>query len=120
MHIVDWLPTIASLAGYASKLDLKWDGINQWDALTGQATSTTPRTIYIATASGHALRHGDWKLIERATGKSQLFNIADDPYEKADLVTAEPTKLAELQILLAQQRALDDPRLPEDLVGLPK
>lgn len=120
MHIVDWLPTIASLVGYESKSDLKWDGISQWDALTGRTTSTAPRTIYIAMVSGHALRHGNWKLIVGAAGKSQLFNLANDPYEKADRATTEPKKLAELQELLAVQKAKDDPRLPADLIGLPK
>ena len=43
----------------------------------------SPRTIYIAMKGGHALRHGDWKLIVPSKGSPQLFNIATDPYEKA-------------------------------------
>lgn len=120
MHAVDWLPTIASLAGYETKAELKWDGINQWPALTGATSGKDPRTIYIAMTSGHSLRHGDWKLIQPGKGGPQLFNIATDPYEKTDLVKTELEKVIELQKLLAEQQARDDPKLPEDLRGLPK
>lgn len=120
MHAVDWLPSIASIAGYESKVDLKWDGINQWPALTGATSSKQPRTIYIAMTNGHSLRHGDWKLIQPGKSEPQLFNIATDPYEKTDLAKTELEKVIELQKLLAEQRAKDDPKLPEDLRGLPK
>jgi arylsulfatase A-like enzyme len=119
MHAVDWLPTIASLAGYVPEQDLKWDGINQWGALTGQAKSSTPRTIYIAMRKGHSLRQGDWKLIVTGQGVEQLFNIAADPYEKKDLVKEQPERVAELKKLLEVQQALDNPKLPEDLKGVP-
>jgi len=120
MHVADWLPTIASLVGYESKADLKWDGINQWPALTGADTNTGPRTIYIAMTRGHALRHGDWKLIVSGQGMPQLFNIAVDPYEKEDLAKSHPEKAAELQKLLAEHQSKDAPKLPQDLVGFPK
>ncbi len=120
MHVVDWFPTIASLVGFESKADLKWDGVNQWAALTGTRDNVAPRTIYIAMNGGQALRHGDWKLIEREESKSQLFNIAADPFEKSNLADAEPEKLAMLRKLLAEQQSKDEPKLPEDLVGLPK
>jgi len=120
MHAVDWLPTVASLAGYKSKAELKWDGIDQWPALTGTgAASTAPRTIYIAMAKGHSLRHGDWKLIAPGKGAPELYDIAADPFEKTNLAEAETGRLTELQKLLAAQRAKDDPKLSEDLVGLP-
>lgn len=121
MHVVDWFPTIANLVGYEPAADLKWDGINQWPALTGTAPSPEQRTIYIAMQNGgRALRQGDWKLIAPAAGDPQLYNIAADPYEKNDLAGAQQEKLGQLQVLLAQQQAQDNPKLPDDLVGLPK
>jgi arylsulfatase A-like enzyme len=120
MHAVDWLPTIASLVGYKPAQDLKWDGQNQWPALTGQAKSSEPRTIYIALRNGHSLRHGDWKLIVTGQGVPQLYNIAADPYEKMDLVKEQPERVAELKKLLAVQQALDNPKLPQDLKGMPE
>ena len=120
MHAVDWLPTIAALAGYKPQGDLKWDGINQWPALTAAAVARQPRTIYIAMRNGHALRHGDWKLIHSNKGRVELFNLANDPYEQTDLAETHGAKVAELLKLLVAEQAQDNPNLPEDLVGLPK
>ncbi len=120
MHAVDWFPTIGSLVGYRSASDLKWDGINQWPELAGAASNPRPRTIYVAMRGGHALRHGDWKLIVSATQKPQLFNIAADPYEKVDVAGSYAEKVAELQARLAEQQAKDVTKLPADLAGLPK
>jgi arylsulfatase A-like enzyme len=120
MHVADWFPTIANLVGYESKTDLQWDGVNQWPALAGGAPRSEPRTIYIAMQGGHALRHGDWKLIVTAKGQPQLFNIAADPYEKNDLASSESQRVAKLSILLAEQQSKDVSELPADLVGLPK
>lgn len=117
MHAVDWFPTIAKLVGFQSDA-LKWDGIDQMPALEGKKPDQ-PRTIYIATPGAWALRHGDWKLISDSRGKSQLFNLAADPYEKTDLVRMEADKVAELKLLLAAEQAKDVKTLPEDLVGLP-
>lgn len=121
MHCVDWFPTIATLVGYKPATDLQWDGISQWAALTDPSAQRATRSIYIAKGGEQSLRHGDWKLIQSAKPMSppKLFNIAADPYEKSDLAKAEPQKLAELQALLAAERAKDNPQLPKDLAGLP-
>lgn len=120
MHAVDWLPTIAELVGYVPANAPKWDGLSRWSALKGSAEKLQPRTIYIATPKGHALLHGDWKLIQPKQGPAELYDLGDDPYEKSDLATVKQMKLAELQKLLAEQIAQDEPKLPADLVGLPK
>lgn len=120
MHVVDWFPTIASLVGYKPQADLKWDGVNQWPALTDTISNVSQRTIYIAMNGGHALRHGDWKLIVTDTETPQLFNIATDPFEKQDVAKSHPEKVADLQKLLTEHQAKDNMQLPEDLVGLPK
>ncbi len=118
MHCVDWLPTIAELTGYQPSVDLKWDGVSQWPALTGD-TPTAPRNIYIAMPGASSLRSGDWKLISRKQGPPELFQIATDPYEKENVATKVPDKVAELTRLLNEERAKDNPVLPEDLKGLP-
>lgn len=118
MHCVDWLPTIAELTGYQSSVDLKWDGVSQWPALTG-ASPTAPRNIYIAMPGAGSLRSGDWKLITRKQGPPELFRIDADPYEKENIATRFPDKVSELTRLLDDERAKDNPVLPEDLKGLP-
>jgi arylsulfatase A-like enzyme len=121
LHAVDWFPTLAHLVGYQPKADLKWDGVDQWPLLSGQSQAVQQRSIYIAMQNGgRALRRGDWKLIAPPAGKSLLFNLAADPYEKMDLAGEQPAKLAELRELLAEEQARDNPELPADLVGLPK
>lgn len=120
MHAVDWFPTLAALTGYRPAEDLKWDGIDQWPALTGELASPPARAIYIAFSNGHALRHGDWKLVVPKEKPPQLFQIASDPYEKMDVAAQQPEKVAELTKLLAAHQALDQPEIPADLRGLPK
>jgi arylsulfatase A-like enzyme len=120
MHAVDWFPTIASIIGYKPPRDLDWDGVDQWPALRDGATKVDSRDIYIGMKNGHALRHGDWKLIVRAKAEPELFNLTVDPHEKNDLADAEPELTAELLNLLAAQRAMDNEILPSDLAGLPK
>jgi arylsulfatase A-like enzyme len=120
MHVVDWMPTLATLVGYEPKEDLKWDGVSQWLPLRGARIMPLPRSIYIAHRSGDAsLRLGEWKLISRAKGKAELFNIAADAYEIQNLAAENPAKVAELAALLATEKAKDDPKLPADLEGLP-
>lgn len=119
MHVADWMPTIADLVGYKSQVDLHWDGVNQWPALTGSATNSEPRTIYIAMKGGHSIRHGDWKLIVPGKGKAQLFNIGNDPFEKSDRAVSQPDIITDLRSRLAAEQAKDQPEVPQDLVGLP-
>ena len=121
MHAVDWFPTLASLVGYDSRTDLKWDGVDRWSVLLGKSKPHVERTIYIAMRNGgRVLRHGDWKLLVPSKDEPQLFNLATDPYEKNDLAGSQPEKLADMQKQLAEQRAKDNPQLPADLVGLPE
>lgn len=120
MHVVDWMPTLATLVGYEPKEDLKWDGVSQWLPLRGARIMPPPRSIYIAHRSGDAsLRLGEWKLISRAKGKAELFNIAADAYETQNLVAENPAKVEELEALLADEKAKDNQKLPADLEGLP-
>lgn len=120
LHAVDWLPTIAELVGYKPATDLKWDGLSRWDVLQGKADGLEPREIYIATTKGHALLYDRWKLIQPKQGEAELYDLSADPYEKSDLAAMKPAELAELQKRLAEQIAEDEPKLPADLVGLPK
>ena len=46
-----------------------------------------------------ALRQGDWKLVWRTILPSnvELYNLAEDPYEKNNVAAAHPDKLATMQ-----------------------
>lgn len=46
---------------------------------------------------------GDWKLIQhRGAGRSELFNLDDDPLEKDDLAGKEPERVSQLSALLTK------------------
>ena len=73
----------------------KLDGTNQLpQLLSGKPAKRDP--ILIASYD-IALIDGDWKLIEPQAGEArQLYNLKDDPSEKADLAKTNPETLARL------------------------
>jgi arylsulfatase A-like enzyme len=106
LHISDWMPTIAALAGFEGGLALKWDGIDAWPAISGKGT-VPDRVIYSAGPGfrARALHHGDWKLIVREGSKgagetNELFDLGGDPAEARDLSSLEAGKLAEMKARL--------------------
>ena len=119
LYVGDWFPTLAALTCAKLEQDPRWDGLDRWKVLTGEEATPAPRTVYIAHPQGRALRHGDWKIVAPNKAKPMLFNLAADPYEKDDLATKEPKRLAELRALLAAEYAKDDKVMPKDLEGLP-
>jgi len=99
IHVIDLYPTFAALAGASTAKCKPLDGLNVWDTIaTGQPS---PRTeiVYNLEPYRAALRQGDWKLIWRTIlpAKVELFNLAEDPYEKNNLAGAHPEKVAALQ-----------------------
>ncbi|MBL8850589.1 MAG: arylsulfatase [Planctomycetaceae bacterium] len=120
LHAVDWFPTIAGLVGYQPESDLHWDGVDRWPVLADAGFQPGPRTIYIASRHGFALRHGDWKLVQPLDREAELYNVAVDPFETTNRAQIDAGKTAELMAMLAEQQALDEPDLPADLEGLAK
>lgn len=122
LHIVDWYPTLARLAGASLTQKLPLDGRDAWAAITSGAPSPHDAILLNTTPTSGALRLGDWKLVlngsthdsedaetpnpaptkKSARKKSaedavELFNLAQDPYEKTNLASAQPAKVAELR-----------------------
>jgi arylsulfatase A-like enzyme len=109
VHVADWFPTLAGLAGYAPKTDLKWDGSDRWPVLTG-AAKAEPRTLYWLGPGGNslALRHGDLVLIRQKGKPDELYDLAADPGQKTDLAAARPDTVADLDRRLKLTAARDD------------
>jgi hypothetical protein len=57
-----------------------------------------------------ALRSGSWKLIERADGGIELYDLTHDLGETRDLAAAEPARVAALSARLQAIRGKDVPR----------
>jgi arylsulfatase A-like enzyme len=89
------------------------DSQNLLPALLGE--TKTGRDHVVQHARALALRHGDWKYIEPGKGPARavntnielgndpgglLFNLAEDPGERTNLVAAQPEKTKQLAAAL--------------------
>ena len=108
MHIVDLLPTLLSVAQTPLDESVEIAGVNQWPVIIGQQSSAREEVLLNTTPFHGAVRIGDWKLIHNGhvganvTSKDakeqwELFNIAEDPYEKNDLLAARPEIVTRLR-----------------------
>jgi arylsulfatase A-like enzyme len=108
MHAIDWFPTLVKLGGGSLEQPLPLDGIDMWPTIAQGAPS--PRTELVH--SLEVLRQGDWKFIGAGATyhrwkaeRDQLYNLADDPYESANLVAREPEIAARMRARLAEVQA---------------
>ena len=108
LHATDWFATFAHLAG-VDVSDLPLDGYNVWDTIAGGKVSPRKEILHNIDPIKNttALRVGDWKLMTGMTPakwypmanmsdpdtdpsppekKIYLYNIADDPTERNNLV----------------------------------
>jgi arylsulfatase A-like enzyme len=87
---LDWLPTLAAAAGTAPDTRFPSDGINLLPVLGGKAKESE-RTLYWRYKSNaqRAIRMGDYKALKIGPN-SYLFNVVDDPMERANLKLRMP------------------------------
>ena len=121
LQVVDWMPTFTALAGAKLQRPPRWDGQDIWPLIAETAPGPTdPRRLFWNFHGGRALgmRHGDWKLImQEAEGrqKRELFNIADDPYERRDLTEEFPDRADELAGMIEEERQQDGSSARDDV-----
>lgn len=110
MHIVDWVPTIARLAGYEIPSDLALDGRDAWPWLSA-AAAIESRTFYIVWGRGRqrvALRHGDLKILKKGKNAAwELYDLGRDPHETKNLADERPADRDRLIEVLRRERAKD-------------
>jgi arylsulfatase A-like enzyme len=99
MHVVDWFPTLAKLAGGSTAQCKPLDGLDVWPALSEGKTSPRTEIVYNVEPFRAAIRQGDWKLVWRTVlpRSVELYNIANDPSEKENLAVQHPEKVLSLQ-----------------------
>lgn len=129
LHMVDWYPTLVKLAGGSLAQKHPLDGRDAWPAITQGAPSPHEDILHNITATGGAIRVGDWKLVvngqhsdaegegvgaaakggKKAAKKAknagaetriELFDLKRDPYEKNNLAEKNPQKAKELRARL--------------------
>ena len=103
----DLLPTLSDLAGYKGKLPDTVDGESIRPLLAGAADEIQRKAkglVFHYFGNSHsAFRAGDYKLVKFwKTGKTELYNLKNDLGERADLASAMPGKVAELEQLLME------------------
>ena len=134
LHMVDMFPTLLKLAGGSlePKNGRPLDGQDAWTTISEGKPSPHHEILLNVTPFNGAIRCGDWKLIQNGhlegnynrpmptEHKFELFNLAEDPYEKNDLSQKNPQKLEELKIRLkfyadqaAEAHILPD-KMPKD------
>jgi arylsulfatase A-like enzyme len=85
MISMDWLPTLLAAAGAAPNPAYPTDGLNLLPALVENAPPV-PRQLYwrYKANAQRAARDGDFKIL-KILGNTFLFNVVDDPLERANL-----------------------------------
>lgn len=114
MHIVDWMPTLAHVAGCTKHLPSNLDGHDLYDTLCGGSVMEVRPPIYWKTPHTSAVHVKDWKLILRESGRTELFNLAKDPYEKHNLAEQEPARVESLTKILHYRAENDHEWAPSD------
>ena len=99
VHAVDIYPTFAALAGASTSKSKPLDGLDVWGTMAEGKPSPRKEVVYNVEPFRGAVRQGDWKLIWRALipASVDLYNLAEDPYEKNNLAAAHPDKVTAMQ-----------------------
>jgi uncharacterized sulfatase len=107
---VDFLPTLAQLAGIELPQDQVQDGISLVPVMEGGEVDADRAIfwhypVYHHDAPASAVRAGKWKLIHRLVdNRLELYDLETDIGEQRDLSNSEPDKTDELFQLLEQWR----------------
>ena len=122
---MDLAPTVADLAGVTEKLPNDVEGGSLAAVLTGDGRGTVsrlredivfhfPHYDFDPLGPASAIFSGDFKLIRfyEDPGKPRLFNIGDDPYERANLTPAMPERVDAIEGMLDAYLASVDAGLP--------
>lgn len=102
IHAVDLYPTFAAIAGASTAKCKPLDGVNVWDTIAQGKPSPRSEIVYNVEPFRGAVRQGDWKLIWRTLIPTSvdLYNIAEDPYEKNNVAATHPDRVASMQARL--------------------
>ena len=110
MISMDWLPTLVAAAGGATDPAYPPDGMSLMPALQGAAAVKRVLFWRYLNLAQEACRDGDFKYL-KILENTFLFNVVDDPQERANLKDRLPEVYARL---VAEYRAWDAKMLPLD------
>lgn len=113
MITMDWFPTLLEAAGTAPHPDYPPDGISLLPVLTGER-GPEPRRLFwrYKTNTQRAMRDGDWKYL-KIRDNEYLFNVVEDPRERANLKERQRATFARLTAEWAAWNAAMLPEIPD-------
>ncbi len=123
LHHVDVMPTLLAVAGGKSDPAKPFDGKDFMAAISEGAPSPHEDILINVEAFRGAIRKGRWKLIKIALlpGKTELFDLEQDPGEKRNLAQENPEVVRDLEArLLAyakQQKTSEWLKAQTDFLG---
>jgi arylsulfatase len=100
----DFMPTFADMAGLERPAGI--DGVSMLAALEGRASAQKPREyLYWEFQGKQVVRMASWKGIRNAaTGAFELYDLAKDIAEKADVSAAHPDIVSRLEAIMRTAR----------------
>jgi arylsulfatase A-like enzyme len=104
VHVTDWYPTLAKLAGGSTEKSKPLDGMNVWDTVSTGAPSPRKEVLYNVDPLGGALSVGDWKLVWKASlpQNVEVFDLKRDPSETKNLAKEQPEIVEAYQARLTE------------------
>jgi arylsulfatase A-like enzyme len=113
MITMDWFPTLLEAAGTAPHPGYPSDGISLLRVLTGER-GPEPRRLFwrYKTNAQRAVRDGDWKYL-KIRDNEYLFNVVEDPRERANLKERQRATFARLTAEWAAWNAAMLPEIPD-------
>jgi arylsulfatase A-like enzyme len=104
VHITDWFPTFARLAGGSTEKSKPLDGMDVWDTVSTGAPSPRKETLYNVDPLGGALSVGDWKLVWKASlpQSVEVFDLKRDPSESNNVAKEQPEIVSTFQERLTE------------------
>ena len=99
LHVVDWYPTLLSLAGASLEQEHPLDGKDAWQTIAHSAPTPHRELLLNINAHQAAIRRGNWKLVvdrSKETETVELFDVVADPSEKESLAEKHPDRVTEL------------------------
>jgi arylsulfatase A-like enzyme len=114
---MDWMPTLLAAAGVAQQDTYAADGIDLLPVLT-RAAEPIPRKLFwrFKANAQRATRIGDYKYL-KILDNTFLFNVVDDPMERANLKERRPDLYERLAGEWAQWNATMLPEVDESVSG---
>jgi arylsulfatase A-like enzyme len=103
---VDFLASLASLAGADRPEGAGPDSRNVLPALLGEQPAGRETLVEQGGGVMLGIRKGNWKLIPRANGKAELYDLAKDSGEKHNVAAENAAAVSELRDLLDKARRM--------------